>query len=135
MTFSDAALVFLKRHIELPMQAVLNSPMAAHGFGKATRGKILAEDIVTDLVAFLAIADSGTNDDPNGLQARPARAIGQIVGHRTDKVIACLFTTVALVLCFMPTNLHAGEVVLQVIIEIVRDALVQRRLIEFHMED
>jgi hypothetical protein len=45
VTLSDAALVFLKRHIELPMQAVLDTPVAAPGFGESTRREVLAENV------------------------------------------------------------------------------------------
>lgn len=72
VAFADTALVFLKCHVELPMQAVLNAPVAAHRTGKAPRGKERAEDIITDFVAFLAIAERGADNDPDGLQARPA---------------------------------------------------------------
>ena len=58
--------------------------------------------------------------------------IGQIVRHRTDKVIACLFPTVALFLRLIPADVRAGEVVFQVIVEEVHDPLMQRRLVALH---
>jgi hypothetical protein len=35
MALPDATLIFLKSHIELPMQPVLDTPMTAYRFGKA----------------------------------------------------------------------------------------------------
>ena len=52
VAFADAALVFLKRHIELPVQTVLDSPVAAHRLGEATRREVLAENVVADFVSI-----------------------------------------------------------------------------------
>jgi hypothetical protein len=37
MALADAALVFRERHVELPVQAVFDAPMLAHGLGEAAR--------------------------------------------------------------------------------------------------
>ncbi len=52
VAFADAALVFLKRHVELPVQTVLDPPVAAHRRRRSVwRREVLAEDVVADFVA------------------------------------------------------------------------------------
>ena len=50
MAFTNPASVFLKRHVELPVQTVLNAPAVAHRFGKAASREIPAENVAADLV-------------------------------------------------------------------------------------
>ncbi len=37
VAFAEAGLVFLKRHVQLPMQLVLDAPVTANGFGERLR--------------------------------------------------------------------------------------------------
>ena len=46
VTLANAALVFLKGDIELPMQTVLDAPVAAHRVGETTGRDELAQDVV-----------------------------------------------------------------------------------------
>ncbi len=114
MTFTNPALVFLKRHVELPVQTVLNAPVVAHCLGKAASREIPAENVVADLVARLAVALRLAEGNSDGLQFRPARTIGQILRYRTDNVITSLFAAMSLLLRFIATCLGAGKVVLEV---------------------
>ena len=135
MSFADATQVFLEGYVELPVQPVLDPPMAANRACKATRGEVLAEDVVADVSAFLAIALGDADDHPDGLQARPTRRIGQVGWEPTEIIRACLLPTVPLPLGLIGTVGRSGEVVLQAVDEVVLDGLVQRRLVFLHMED
>ena len=49
MSLADATQVFLEGYVELPVQPVLDPPMAANRTCKATRGEVLAEDVIADV--------------------------------------------------------------------------------------
>ncbi len=53
---AEAALVFLKRHVQLPMQLVLDAPVTANRFGKAAGGELLAQDVVPRFDGLLPVA-------------------------------------------------------------------------------
>ena len=135
MTFANTALVFLKRHVELPVQMVLNAPVVTHHLGKAASREIPAENVVADLVALLAAALRLAQGNSDGLQFRPTRTVGQILRHGTDNIITRLFAAMSLLPRFMATCLGAGEVVLEVIVEECLDPLVQCRLVSLDGQD
>ncbi len=51
---ADPALVFLKRDIQLPMQTVLDAPMAADRIRESPRRDVLAKDVVSNFRAVRA---------------------------------------------------------------------------------
>lgn len=63
----SAALVFLKRHVELPVQTILDRPMVAYRFGKTASRKVLTENVVPDFIAVPLITLGVTNGNPDRL--------------------------------------------------------------------
>ena len=57
VAFAEAGLVFLKGHVELPMQFVFEAPMATYRGRKEACGELLAENVVTHLNGPFPIAD------------------------------------------------------------------------------
>ena len=56
VTFAQVGLIFLERHIELPMPFVLDRPVAANGLSEAACGEFAAEDIVTRFDGLFPVA-------------------------------------------------------------------------------
>ena len=113
MALTDAALVFLKCDIELPMQTVLDTPVATHRVGEAARRDELAEDVVADFADVLAVAQRLAEGNPNCLQTRPTRTVWQVIGNGTDDVVPTLLSAVPLFLGVVITHADAREVVLR----------------------
>ena len=62
--FADPTRVFPERDVELPVQLVLNAPMAAHGCGKFLGGQIAAGDVEPRLDAILIAGLAFPQGDP-----------------------------------------------------------------------
>ena len=77
---ADAALVFLERHVELPVQIVFDTPVAAHRLGESSRRDVLAKNVVADFDALLAVAPGDVDGDSNRSEVSPARSIRQVFG-------------------------------------------------------
>ena len=87
VSLADAALVFLKRHVELPMQTVLDRPVAAHGGGESAGRHVLAQDVVPHFAAFVCRrARVSLIACRCAFRFCPACPVRQIVGRRTDEV-------------------------------------------------
>lgn len=72
MASSQAGLIFLQGHVELPMEAVLDRPVAADGGGELPRGELLAhDDVVPHLVAASAVSHRVADGPADGRQFRP----------------------------------------------------------------
>ncbi len=132
VSFANAALVLLERHVELPVPPVLNAPMTAHRLCEPLRGDRFAEDVVPDFHAVLAVALRVADRHADGLQSRPAFPVGQVCGDRADPIVPRLFATVAVRV--VPPDFGPHEIVLQVIVEEGHDPLVQRRLVPLHRQ-
>jgi len=86
MSETDPALVFLKRNIQLPMQPILDAPVAARSFREASRREVFAEDVIANFRAVLSLALRIANDGADRLQVGPTSPIRQVLGNRTDQV-------------------------------------------------
>lgn len=109
-TFADAALLFAERHIQLPVQAIFDPPMAANGGGEATGRQIQAENIVANLRVFLAVPLRHIHRHADRPQFPPAHRFGHALGHRTDEVIAIFLAAVSGFMRRCLTNLGLDEI-------------------------
>ena len=96
VALAEAALIFLKRDVELPMQTVLNAPVAAHGRGETMRRQVLVENVVADFVAVLAVPLGVADGDPDGLQVGPPGTVRQVLRNGTDDIVTPLLAAVSL---------------------------------------
>jgi hypothetical protein len=71
VVLSAAVLILVHRHVQHPVQAVLDAPMATHDVGGPHRGKVGTEEIVCGLVADRTVGLPLTRDLTYGGQARP----------------------------------------------------------------
>ena len=95
VTFAETGLVFLKRHVQLPMQLVLDAPVTADGFGEAAGSELLAEDVVPHFGGLLPVASGQVEGHADGGELRPTGEIGQVGGSFADAVHASRLATVS----------------------------------------
>ena len=71
VTNADPALIFVKTHIERPMQRILDRPVAAHGAGEGGSVSLKAADLEAPLGGDLALALARAFDHPDRTELRP----------------------------------------------------------------
>src|SRR6266496_1696936 len=81
MALPNAALIFVKRNIQRPMQAVLNSPMSPNERGEAFHLRGQAADKVTHLFGLLPLLGGFTTDTHDTLGVRPVATDGERRRH------------------------------------------------------
>ena len=128
---ANAALVFLERHIQLPVTAILDRPMTANRFPKSARCQGLAQNVIAYFARPLAIAKRLIHGHPDGLQFGPALLVGDLFGNETREVPACLFTPMRALLRPVSFHFDACEVVAFMILEVAGDAVAKRLLVAF----
>src|SRR5262245_5614743 len=126
---AGAAGVLAEDHVEDPMDAVLNAPMAADPCGQHLGQFLDAGDVVVRLVAVLvrltplaADVDDGLEPLPVGLGAQPRR----VVNHRVDPL---LLPAVPLLRGVVHPPAQPGEALLLGLLEAGDAVLVQRLLV------
>jgi hypothetical protein len=131
VVFPHPAPVLAETHVQLPVQRVLNAPVAPHRSPEAPGAHRLAHDVVADLIARLAAAHRVADRHTNPLEPRPAARIGQVIGDVTHIVRPMLDAAVALLFRLVTAHLHSCEVVLHLVEKEIDDALVKGRLVAF----
>ena len=135
VAFAEAGLVFLKRHVQLPMQLVLDAPVTANSFGEAAGGELFAEDVVPYFDGLLPVTSDLIEGHADRGELRPASAIGQVGGSLTDAVDASLVSAVSTFVSLVATDFDSAEAVGDRAQEERFDAVVQRGLIALHGQD
>lgn len=134
VTFADAALVFAERHVELPVQAVFDTPVTACGFGEAAAGKIASENIIANSRMLLSVASDHTRRHTDGADMFPASEFLHARGHRADHIAAMFLTAMTVVACRSPAGVRFIQSVFDDLVEVPRDRRVQLRLIGLHCD-
>src|SRR5690606_6991107 len=111
---AHAGLILSKRHVELPMQAVLDRPVAANGFGEPFRGDVLAENVIPHFETRLPMAYGVINGHADRLQFRPAMFVLKLFRHTAQTVVTNLFSPVPFLLGPVFSHWYAREVVPEV---------------------
>ncbi len=93
----DAAMVFAKRDVQLPVQFVFDGPMTLHDRCELFRRQLLAQDVVPNVDALLSVTNGVADDHADRLESRPSVTIRQIARDRADIVPAGLFAAMGLV--------------------------------------
>ena len=135
VTFAEAGLIFLERHVELPMQLVLDAPVTANGLGEAAGGQLFTEDVVPHFDGLLPVASGLVERHADRGELGPARAIGQVQGRFTDAGHASLLAAVSPFVSLVTTALDPSEAIRDRAQEEGFDPLVQRGLIALHGQD
>ena len=58
VSIPDSAFVFTKRHIQTPVQRILNGPVAAYILGKLAHGNVQRAEVVTHVEAFFTVSNA-----------------------------------------------------------------------------
>ena len=69
MSFADSGMILSERHVQLPVELVLDRPVACHHLGKSLCRELLAQDVVPNVGALLAIPCRVADHHADGLEA------------------------------------------------------------------
>src|SRR3972149_6558625 len=88
VSLPNSRLVFAKCYIELPMQAILDRPVAADGIRELARRPLFAQDVIPHFARVLSIANCVIDRDADRREILPAATVRQVVRRRAHQVSA-----------------------------------------------
>src|SRR6185437_5428564 len=113
------------------MTGVLDSPMPSRRAGKLFHTDVKAADVVTSLGGLHSLAKTREQYNADRLQVLPTVVSRQRLRGRHLNVTSYLFTPVSLFCRGQSASSDVGEVILELLVNIVDDALMQFPLVAF----
>ena len=135
VVFSRTALVFAETHVELPVQRILDPPVAADQRPEPASCRLLAQNEVPHVVVRFAITHRLADRHANLRQTLPAARIGKVFRYVANGVGTVFFSTVAPLECFVAAGPDPDEVVLQMVAKELHNSFVERFLVPFDGQD
>ena len=134
ITSTNPTLIFTKRHVQSPMQSILNPPMGTHRLVKQLH-LIKRCDVVALFPAHLPFAMTFRLHHPDRFQSDPSFADRQMTQVGGQEIAPVLHPTMTLVRRFFILNLRPFEILLLRRLEISPELSRQLLLVVLHRQD
>src|SRR6266446_2136510 len=135
MTFLDAAIIFTKTDVQLPMQIVFNPPMTTQYFGILTNTHCAAAYKVPHLRGRFAFARTLAATHAHGLQLGPGLTVPDTLHMMDHHIRAVLLAAMSLLRGAMLQHHMRGKLSIQRLLYGRLNILQQMLLVTFHGQD